>query len=743
MLPGDPEGQSLEDSGHQVPQQSVACSYPVTYKTGHLVGIDQPIRLIIPAYIMPSECTYNALVDLSLQDKLDQRGFETSGFDAFGSMIQGEEASEALSESGGLFPYMPFLQPIRYQETEGDDLSKLGYLGSFIKDNPDRSFQVGLYFQFWKRNASATHAWIIFHRDARAEDPKKSFQDIHSAVDPKKVEGFKNLFPSLEGLRNQNEAYFFYVMQHDANYQALKKHPLGLYFSDFIDSFKWLNNNQKSSLLKEIWKEHEGDVKILCKKARKKQQIGAACDEDGELDLDHSAAWKLYDRILSYQNIPWVLEEYAFAVHKFTEDQHALKGSADHEFVEKGFKLAHLAAALGSDKAQALMASKYRSNFVPPCEQKTKEDNFLSEAIYHLRSAFQGNVGSKYELARMYLNGEIGKSKEGNVNYEESGRLFLELASEGPIHSQCIYAQYIYAQLLEKKYISVDESALSALQQSVKWYKRASKAGHVEASYALGSYYEDGKIGLSECGSPDLEEALFYYWKATYGKHVEAFEHFFDIFRLHPEVKISLELNRGINFPNMFDRQSIWLHESTHRSEISKNAWRSLFLLARENKTTNGRFLNASYKEAIVDRDSKNYLEAFSGFLPHAIYLENPKAMHNIGMILYKKGDLISAKQWFEAASDHGLEASKRNLERIASELKTKTPPFVMRVYFKKEGGELSFNNAGFHINTGDKLEAYKDKSDFEILQGIALSRDPGVKFDYDLLSHGALMYFY
>ncbi|PLX30187.1 MAG: hypothetical protein C0582_01385 [Alphaproteobacteria bacterium] len=164
---------------------------------------------------------------------------------------------------------------------------------------------------------------------------------------------------------------------------------------------------------------------------------------------------------------------------------------------------------------------------------------------------------------------------------------------------------------------------------------------------------------------------------------------------------------------------------------------RSLFLRYREHKITKPLIVEKSYQQAIESREAGDFQSAFEKFLFHAVYLDNPKAMYNIGFILYKKGDLISAHEWMSAAAGHGLDSSKQSLKKLVIELECTeaNEEMAARLFLQKDQSTLIFIRGGWApIAEGNIFESYESMNDHEILQTIAFSKNPGVALRYTAL---------
>tara|TARA_B000000565_G_scaffold255654_1_gene236967 strand:+ start:4392 stop:6530 length:2139 start_codon:yes stop_codon:yes gene_type:complete len=653
-------------------------TYPVTYQETHLEGIG-PIQVVVPDYLESSECKYHYLLDHSIYETLEQRGFEASGLDAFSSMIQGEEASHYLTIMKGLSPFMPFPRPIRLDLKEGDDLEKLGFVGHFIKDNPDRACQVALYYQYWNL-MSPEHIWVIFHRKARADDPVKSLEDMKFILSEERVENFKKALPYLDEVyfRAQNIAF---GQWHD----LLNGHPLAVYFGYLIaNKIGAMSDDYAERNALMILDENLGQFDALVTKAELIKFGKILKMRKDEIKLELSI--KLYQKALEIEKNPEVFGGLVDVIRLFKSDQFQLN-SDFFDLKKRMFLSAHECAANGFPGGQCVLGEIYRDRKLSDGFQLSEKQRTRKSTMYFAQAAYQGNIRAKKHLINMYLDGKIGRWGD-DINYEEVGKRCLELAREGDL--QC---QMKYAVLLEK-----------------------------------------GKINLHLTKDEREIKAAYWYWQAGKQRDFPSFSKFVSLYQLNPSVKdyvlekLPLKLGEDV---------TDWLLEMYKQQEDKFDelkVLRTIFSLHSIGKVDASKFIQDHYmrhKEFLREEKS---LDAILILIDHAVILENPKAMHNLGMIFYKKGDLVTAQIWFGEAASRGLAASERNLQRVAEALKKKPAKQGMRVSYEMGESKLAIHYNGSRVCTGDALEKYKDMSELDLLKFLIFDNQLGCSISYDCL---------
>ena len=651
-------------------------TYPVTYQETHLEGIG-PIQVMVPDYIESSECKYDYLLDHSIYETLEKRGFEVSGLDAFSGMIQGEKASRYLTIVKGLSPFMPFDRPVRLDLKEGDDLEKLGFIGHFIKDNPGWAFQVALYYQYWNL-MSPEHVWVIFHRKARTDDRVKSFEDIEFAVSEEKVKNFKKALPYLDEqyFRRQNIPF---GQWHD----LLNGHPLAVYYSQIMASkIGAMSDDYAENNALMILDKNGDQYHALTTKAELiiHGKILKLVSGDINLELAMNIAERAVEAERNTLNLGFLCDSITSKLEKLLPDSKPLEGLKKSKLL-----LAHELAVNGILCGQCILGEIYMRGNLPKNIQLSEEEVVRKSATYFAQAAYQGHAAAKKHLLNMYLGGKIGR-RGGDINYEEVGKRCLELARDG----DGLY-QVEYAELLEK-----------------------------------------GKINVHLTKDEREIKAANWYWQAGKQRDFFSFRRFVSLYQLNPSVKEYVLEKLPEKLSSDLSAWMLMRHNQGGYVDINQSAvLQTIFYLQTMGKIDVPVFIQNHYlKHKEFLREGKTW-DAILILIDHAVILENPKAMHNLGMIFYKKGDLVTAQNWFGEAASRGLAASGRNLQRAVKALKKAPVKQGVRVSFEMDESKLVVNYDGSRVCTGNALEKYKDMSELDLLKFLLLGYHSGCSIHY------------
>lgn len=131
-------------------------------------------------------------------------------------------------------------------------------------------------------------------------------------------------------------------------------------------------------------------------------------------------------------------------------------------------------------------------------------DNLQGQAAIYARAAKLGNTKAQMELARLYLQGEGGVSKD----YGKAAALFRIAATEG----KAAEAQYALAVMLDRG-LGVRRDP----DEAIRWYNAAANAGHPRAMLNIGYAYAKGE-GLRQ----DYGQARLYFERAAAKNLAEA-----------------------------------------------------------------------------------------------------------------------------------------------------------------------------------------------------------------------------
>ncbi|KAF8981494.1 hypothetical protein BGZ46_002708 [Entomortierella lignicola] len=149
-----------------------------------------------------------------------------------------------------------------------------------------------------------------------------------------------------------------------------------------------------------------------------------------------------------------------------------------------------------SDKALRYYQSSSKGDFTPAhykvasfCEKR--KDNNKAVVLYK-KAATHNEVSANYRLAMVYLNGELGQSKN-----MKTGLQYLKRAASFATEASPMSA-YVLGQILAREYTQInipDDVAFPDDGEALEWFKKAAELGYGPANYKLGTCYEYGTLG--------------------------------------------------------------------------------------------------------------------------------------------------------------------------------------------------------------------------------------------------------
>ncbi|KAF9419186.1 hypothetical protein BGZ76_004271 [Entomortierella beljakovae] len=149
-----------------------------------------------------------------------------------------------------------------------------------------------------------------------------------------------------------------------------------------------------------------------------------------------------------------------------------------------------------ADKALKYFQSSSKGDYTPAhykvayfCEKR--KDNNKAIVLYKKASTYN-DPQANYRLAMVYLNGELGQSKN-----MKTGMQYLKRAADFNTESSRVPA-YILGLILSREYNQInipDDVAFPDDGEALECFKRSADLGHGPANFKLGSCYEYGTLG--------------------------------------------------------------------------------------------------------------------------------------------------------------------------------------------------------------------------------------------------------